>query len=537
MVWHQIDRRWFWLFFIALMGLAIVLAMTGHIFLDEPDDPYLRLYFLNGDARTHIMSMPMGRVMADLYGRFPDVPWISWLFIGVYTIIAALYAAYVAAIGDKFLRIVLTILGALMALYLLMRMSITILTLTLVVVAMPLLSVSLAAFFTLTTLAVLLRDDIVVTSVPFFVVAFLLIDKKRPTWRELSLSLPFIVAILLIIFAPHEDGTYERWLGFNDARAYFKDFDAPPKNGALGQDEMRIARSWFIQDEALVPADKMIEASGGLSDVIAHDLSTMTIRSALGLLKGRIEVLIFILFSIIMYFYCKKRRLLLLYLIYFGGLYLLFIVRNVDRVIIPLLLLWFTVLFLDFYRSRSIEMARLLSFFFVIAILFHFHFGFHRHSDERVALRDEMFTLLSHHPEKMVEPSLGFPTNIRGKLMAAFSQNALFREKEWISTYILPAGWMSRSPLFYKTHDITFGGVKRKYRDYHEYLTSPRASFIGTKTLNTVFVERVLHLYDRIYCHSRKCRHVVQKLDCSRHFCLYRVRMIFDRLDDHRPKR
>jgi len=511
-------------FFYFLVGL-LVCFLFG-FYLDIPDDPYLRYFLIHGDIRTHIMSVPLGKIVSFLYVNFPEVDWLSYLFVIYIATIMALYSYFVASVEDAYLKGILVAIGVYLLLYLLTRMSIATITLSLVAVSIPLMRKNLTLFLLFFLMATLLREEVIIVAIPFVLVLFFIFYKKREVKKsKIGASVILIALIVLTILMPNFDKEYKDWLQFNSARAYFVDFRAPDKQNILNKNEIMVANSWYIQDEALISSSKLIEAAGGLKDILIYKIKNLSLKQFLRIVLGNITVIIIII-AIIYYFYkTKKISVLMLYSIFAGGFFLLLLIRNVDRVTMPLVYIWFISVFILFLASRSIstKTRSLFATLFLLGVIFDFYLGFRVHTQDKVVLRDEMYSLMRKHQNFLFDPSLGFPQKIDMSFVDAVQQNKLFDEKNWITEYILPAGWMSRHPLFYKVHNISHNDWNGKYDSYYEFLISDNSAFIGSKNIDKKRVDKFLSFYDKKFCSDKKCKHDILVIDQSKNFAIVKV--------------
>ncbi len=121
------------------------------------------------------------------------------------------------------------------------------------------------------------------------------------------------------------------------------------------------------------------------------------------------------------------------------------------------------------------------------------------------------------------EPALGFPRSFQDTIIV-LKQNRLFYESQWIQDgSMLLAGWASRHPYFYKSHDISFKGEKRKYKTFYEFLMDENTGFIGSKISDPITNSSILKMYDKKYPLERDCHHVIKTLDESEHFSITQI--------------
>ncbi len=507
--------------FFTLLSIAVI--VSGQSYLGTVDDPYLMDFLSHGENRTLIMSYPLSTVVAWLYQTFPDVQWLSWIYFLYLEAAILLYSGYIANIEERTVRRLMLGTGAVVLLFSLMNITITLLTLLLIVLAMPLVKRDQIAFWCVVLAASLLRDTIVVSVLPLLAVAYLFFfDRSYFTKGRIAAVSLLVLLTVLNILSPKMDKEYQSWLDFYHARVYFTDLHGVDERGVMNEAENLIAKSWFPQDEALLPTEKIIEAAGSEFDVILFRLTHMKLRMIASRLYH--HKVLFLLLFLTGYLLFKQERSWYkrgVYLLFVIGFFTLFFIRDVDRVTYPLIFLWMALLTKDFLAFKSYRELKILYAGAIVAFLIDLPLYNREHRAPDWKYRDELVSLMEKH-DLRYEPALGFPMTVSGEMVAAMSQNRLFAEKTWISNYVIPAGWMSRHPYYYRSHNISGYGIKRAYDDYHDYLLHGKAAFIGSKTANPKMTKSVLAMYDKIF----GCCHRVVTVDESDHFRIVRVEKV-----------
>lgn len=495
------------------------LIFKGYSYLGTPDDPYLCDFLLHGFNATHILSYPASTLLVKLYHFFPNIQWMSWLYFFGVEVCVFLIAYYLEKLSDPRLKLIGMFFGFIILTYVMVSINVTIITLTIMALALPLVRLQPVVFWVLMVLASLYRDSIVLNVLPLLIVAYLLsLDRYFPVRIQVFSAVAAIAAMATIIWSQNLDENYVKWMKFNDARSYFKDFNGYDSKGVLSQDELQIVRSWFIQDDALVSTEKVIAAAGTPNDMLIKKVLHLSIYDILRLIKHNpIFIILFMGTLYYLYRYEKRWSRRILYMAFAGGLFMLLILRNVDRVIVPMYLMWLVLLWYDFLNKKEKKVIMSIAVFFSVALVFKI-FGIVQKNSIKSLYNSELRTLLV-KPYRY-EVAIGFPQRVTQQLIYALSANRLFDEKNWISNFILPAGWMARHPYFYESHDITAYGVKRNFPDYYQFALHENTVFIGSEKINFYLTGIVLKRYNKLFGKNGKCLHKVQYIDSSKNFSL-----------------
>ena len=415
--------------------------------------------------------------------------------------------------------------GCVVLLFLWMNISITLLTLLLIVLAVPLVRRHQILFWGVFLFATLLRDTIVLSVSPLLALGYLYYFDAKYFNLKRSAGVAFLILLIVAtIFSPKSDKTYQEWLDFYHARVYFVDLHGRDEKGIMNEDENLIANSWYIQDESLLPSGKIIAAAGSELDVIVNRLTHMKLRHVLSKLYH--HKILFVLLPVtfyLLFFVRINRRKKALLILYVAGFFTLFFIRDVNRVTYPLVFLWMILLMDELLRQkkRRKEVFAMIAAA-TVAMIIDLPIYNRMHSPTAMEHKRELLELMKRH-DYMYEPGLGFPVNMNSALVDAMSQNRLFEEKDWISGYILPAGWMSRHPFFYKSHHIGKAPGDRYYT-YYDYLISGESAFVGSKNRNEKMNRKVLGIYDRIHGEKGRCRHRIVRIDQSENFSLVQIK-------------
>jgi|GEM_PF-3495680 len=519
------EFRELFLFLLLYTISSLIVIFSGHAYLGTIDDPYLREFLFHGENRTLIMSYPLSTLLSFLYQKFPDIQWFSWTLTLYIAAIYTLFSIYLVQFKDRFVRYLLAIFGLVVLLYVWMNITVTIVTLLMVVVAIPLIKKDQILFWLYLVASSMLRDTILISVSPLILLAYIyMFDKSYFDYKRVLAILCLIFLIFSSIYSPSTDKPYRDWLDFYHARVYFTDLHGDDEKHLFSDDEKLIAYSWFAQDESLLSTEKIVMAAGSKLEVIKHGLATLSLRGIASKFYHHKILFVLLFFTyILLRRYEKSRSKTLLLVTFVVGFFTLLFIRDVERVTYPMIFLWFTLLAVEFLKYEGKRYLRNMTLASILMLLIDLPLYGKAHVPEYWDLRNELVGLIEKRKDSTYEPSLGFPSKVEGNFATALDQNRLFFEKEWISNYIVPAGWMSRHPFFYETHDISFEGVQRTYSSYYDYLMGPKALFVGSKGVNGKINERILRMYDRVHPLDKNCRHAVVKIDESKHFALFKV--------------
>ncbi len=516
------------LYTVLFLGLSLFFLIFGYATLGTNDDWALRsLLAEKGVYGTLIMSYPLSFIMSKLYQYFPDIQWYSLLLTSVVFLDFYLITLYIKSRSDLFQKVILTVLGLLFLSYVWFNISITIVTIITVLCAIGLFKRHLSLAFILMALASLLRTDMVLIFTPLaFLSFFFLRDHFKLSKIELAaLALP-IAVIAFSFWIQNQDKAYMQWLRFNHARSTVLDMGILDTKKILSENERRFLSGGWVQDERLLPTQKVIASAPSLGEIITQRLGTFDLDkiSKHHFYHWLYLLLFFSLLALILNIRNKKSPLLALFII--GGIALI-VVRDVDRVTIPLLLLW-VLLLLDMLKNRYTANAFLLVFTSIFAYYFYPQIGYHYYKENTLLLKEAKELIRQH--DLACEPSLQFPTNLSQEEINIFQSLFLFREHDWLrinAREILPAGWLSRHPYFYEAHDLSCGAHERRFTDYHAFLTSGHSAFIGGKELTSSETTQILlTTYDEIYLKDRpECRHTTAIVASSEHFALSQIQI------------
>jgi len=348
--------------------------------------------------------------------------------------------------------------------------------------------------------------------------------------KEVYALVVLVALVASSLFVQKQDHVYNDWLTFNKARASIVDMGMMnvEKDFFSSVETFCIQAGWF-QDPDLLSSEKIIATTPALTDIIqmniqkidlVHFVKTYKFREWLWLLLA--VSLLVVLFNI------KSRKTLFIPLLVLGVI-LLLITRDVERVTVPLIILWAYVVFESLKSHRIINTI----FIFLFTYIFYYYasgqYGY-RYFKENTLLQKEAHQLIA-KSNKICEASVNFPTGFTNEVNSVFKANYLFHENNWLqlnNKEILPTGWLSRNTFFYNTHNISDAHTKRKYNNYYEYLIDDKTAFFGSRLLipDESFKVHLLGAYDNLYLKDRpNCKHKTFIVEESKHFAISQIRI------------
>jgi len=517
-------------YFALFAALSLFYILYGYASLGTNDDWALwGMLNAKGIYGTLIMSYPLSYLISHLYDLFPQIQWYSTLLALVVGINFYAVARYIATQHSILLKCILFIFALLWITYLWFNLSVTILTVTTMISAVGLLSRNLLLSFAFVLLASLLRIDIMLITLPYYAVAyFILRSSVRLHKKELAGLFLLLLLVAGSLFTQQQDHPYNEWRKFNKARAAIVDMGIldVSKGYFTPQERFCITAGWW-QDKALLPTEKIVATTPTLSRILQNNIEKIHLLHFIKTYKFKEWLWLLLSVSLLLMVLNHKNRKVFFIPVFAAGVVLLLITRDVERVTIPMIILWAFVLFetLRPYYFLRILFAALFTW---IMYTYESPLLTYRYFKENTALLQEAHTLIA-KSGKVCEVSINFPTKPVNTLNTLFMANYLFHEKEWMQSggkEILPGGWLSRHPFFYQSHHISDVYTQRKFKDYHDYLLSEDTAFFGSPYLvaDRSFKLYLLKAYDEKYLKVRpECRHTTRLIARSKHFGISQI--------------
>jgi hypothetical protein len=528
----------FLLYFIVLISLFI---LTKHTFLGVQDEAQLYGTLKSNEPINYMTSYPFALLGGWLYEHFPSMQWYS-ILMTFYILILSVFMSWYLAVIEVTSKIgflfkgLLFILFTLLTTYMLLKVDVTSPTLILVVLAIPLIKHHQAYFWFFVWIAVFLRSQIIISLFPLLLLAyFTMVSTIRPKRKELLLSALFITAAFFTHFSYKLNPSYNDWMTFTEKRAYFTDFGGSPMHNVLTPDEYHLARTWWIVDQDLYPYKKVMADAGSTIDVIKQRFLHVAppLKYIKFILHTHNSLYFLFLLSLLLAILYKSFLKFAGYFAFGATLILLLIVKDVDRVTMPMLLLWWVMVITDLWYIKKEKYLLLRNTLLLGSILWVNYFLFHdipwqrvTHFQQREAMAQELRTFLKKN-KMQLEITTGF-TSSWDHLIETIMQNHLFDENNWIDYHddLLLQGWFSRVPLVYKQHNVSFNGIKRKYEHYHDWLISPKSGFLGStgegRHIRPFLAQNLMRMYDEKFP-KQGCKHIVALVDQSKHFVIHKV--------------
>jgi len=411
----------------------------------------------------------------------------------------------------------------------LFEVSVTLLTLLLIVFAIPLIKDHQIFFWFLFFLASFLRVEIIFSLLPLFILAYLLrIKKKSFNKKTILISLLFIIAIAINHLSASMNKEYKEWLEFTKPRLYFTDLAGADTNHILTNDEYHLSRTWWICDLDLYPVAKIPQAAGSTLDIVVQRVLTpQGIKYLLRKLYHNPFLLLFLLLTAYI-IYREKNNLRRAYFILFViSFFTLLLVKDTQRTTFPLMLMWSLLLFFELLEKR--ENLKMKGLLFVVLLLTVVEIPWSKVTqyEKNEQLVTEFKDLVNRNNMKL-EISSGF-TATWDLTIKVLMQGHLFYEKNWVDyrRYLLLSGWFTMHPLCLKQHDITFKNIKRKYNTYYEYLLNKKTGIIGDLKgeahIRPFLANNLLRMYDEKFVKGSGCHHKIKIVDQSEHFAIRQI--------------
>jgi len=521
-----------WYYFIIFILISLLYIVNGYASLATGDDWALQSMLVEkGIYGTLIMSYPLSYTISHLYDYFPSFQWYSMLLTLVMGINFYFISLYIEKNNSYIHKIILLILALLWMTFLWFNMSITILTIFTMLIASGLIQKNLLLSFLVIFIASLLRMDMMIIFMPYYVVSyFILRDKLSFTKKEILALILLILLVASSLFIQKQDKPYNEWLAFNKARSAMADTGMlNVKKGYFTQVELFCALSGWFQDPQLLPTEKMSVTTPSIIDIGLNILPRVRFINFLKTYKYKHWIWLLLVASLLVMILNIKNRKSIFLLFLILGIFALMIIRDVDRVTMPLIMLWAYAVFESLKSYRKVNIV----FIFVFTSLFFYYISEqlgYRYFKEISSAQKEARQLIK-SSNKVCEVSINYPTNSNAELSTIFLYNYLFHEDIWLKINdkeILPTGWISRHPFFYKTHHMSDTYTTREYDTYYDYLIADHTAFIGGKILVNYegFNMYLLGTYDKLYLKNKPhCKHKAFIVAESEHFTISQVRV------------
>ena len=520
-------------YFLLFVLVSLFYIMYGYASLGTNDDWALwGMLKAKGIYGTLIMSYPLSYIMSHLYDLFPRIPWYSVLIASIMAIHFYFLSIYIAKQDSLLRKLLMLIFALLWMTYIWFNASITILTVATMITAVGLLRdhFLLSIFFVF--VASLLRLDIAIITLPYYIVAFFILRKTLHIKQSEAAGI--LITIFLIfssVYIQNQDQSYTQWLKFNKARAAIVDMGIldVDKDYFTPNEQFCIAAGWW-QDEELLPSDKIIATTPPLKKILQQNVKKLHFFDFIKAYKFKEWLWLLLAVSAIAILLNLRNRKGLFLLFLSLGVLLLLITRDVDRVTIPMIYMW---AFILYETLRPYQKFRTIFLLMFVVILYYYESPLlgYRYYKENTALQKEAQELIK-KSAKVYDVSINYPTAYSNELTTIFIANYLFHEDNWMplnDKEILPGGWLSRHPFFYQSHHISDTKTKRKYTSYRDFLVDKDTAFFGGKFLvkDKSFKVNLLKKYDDLYLKNRPgCVHKTVIINQSKHFAISQIKVV-----------
>lgn len=526
-IFYKFDYIFYFLFFILI---GFYLNLNGYVELATNDDRTLWDLLINGEKGTLILSYPLSSIFVDLYQKFPQIQWYSALLTGIMLINSFFFAVYINMQKQIALKILLFILFAILLINYWLNLSITLLTVSLLITAILFIQNKFTLFISLLIIASFLRTGMLVTFLPILLLSIALLYKFPLKKSHIAFLMLFFIILAINVLSPKINLQYSNWLTFNKAKSYFIDLRKEDKHNILTLEQKKLLKlGWWIQDEGLLPSEKLKESAGSEAVVLQDSIARLNIKY---FNTHRYTYFMYLLLIMIFILGIVRKKYLILYLVLFSAIMFVIFTKDVERTTIPLLFLLLITLIASVSRIKkskyhlSIAYTFLALSVFILVLMLPRQFSTrYKYYGYAKPLKKEFLNLLK-TSQKECEMSINFPTPF-SRASIVLMGNKLFDEKHWISfkdTPLLPTGWLSRHPFFYKSHHITTVDENRKYKNYYDFLMDNKTAFIGSKGLiindNS---NNILSMYDKIYNQDNKCKHEIKIIKTSQNFAISQI--------------
>ena len=533
---HKFNKLYTYiLYFIGILGLLIY---TKHTTMGENWDDYIVWFLLkNGIDMTLIISYPLSKLLAYLYIHYPTYQWFSYMYLSYILLCISLasYIIYHTKLNQT--KILLLVFYTLCFIYLLLNFSITLLTGLSIILSLSVIFYNYKLFIFGMLLSFLLRTELIIIYVPFILLFFLMFHQhiNKLSIQDKIITLFSITIIMVTLYSPKTNDIYKNWLSFNSARGYFLDsktklpiFMAEAKQ-KVTKYEGFLLDIWWIQDKDILPSNKVISASGSIWDRIS--LSSFYLYQLILNSLSNFYLIIILLYTYTTFLLLSNKQYKLTSILFLSTLliFIIFIFRDVERVMLPLIILWFTIVYYIFeLKLRYMPPAFLIVIFIMFSITFHKYINFSTNYNKIKNLKNELI-ILTNSLHKNYEISLQYPyLKAHNYIDKIIKQQHIMYEQDWLDLHkyhiYLPFGWLARHPYFYNERDITFKNLHKKYKNYYQFLTDETTAFIGEiKKADKNSQTKFLQTYDDFYNKTNTCQHQIVLLKQSKHFSISQI--------------
>ncbi len=269
-------------FFISFIIISIIINVFNLAVIYDADDTFLLKLLKSGENKTLMLSYPLSSLIKYLYKLIPHIQWYS-LTISL-TFLLNFYTISYVLEKTKILKYktILLSFNVFIIIYLFTHISLNSITAFSIGTAILSMRYNIYLSMTMLILSTLLRVGITVYLIPFVLISYLIFFKNNifqsPLALRLKILLLVVTSIILIVVSPKINPEYSSWLKYNNARALQHDFHIKSSRYANYTNlEKSILRSWYIQDEQLLPSKQIVENSPTILNAITQKIHTFNL--------------------------------------------------------------------------------------------------------------------------------------------------------------------------------------------------------------------------------------------------------------------
>jgi hypothetical protein len=532
----------FILYFLYFNLLVIYLFFIQHTSFGDNWDDFIVWSMLKDNTPTVlILSYPLSFGMSKLYSALPNYQWFSLLYLLYLLFMIFVISKTVQHTKTLKLKILFLLFYSIILFHFSSNISITYLTGLLIVVIVPTLFYSYTILLSGLFLALFLRTELMLIYAPIIIlmIGIFYHHLKRVSNKNIAALFIYISIICIAFIYIKPPIQYTQWKVFNNARGYFLDSKNSlltalnaQINSDITDEERFLLIRWWIQDEEILPSEKVINASGNLLDRIS--LSTFHLSEFMtNDLNYLFSYCILLAFYILYLLFLKKDFFTIINFILITTIvFFVYSYRDVHRVLIPLILIYFLIIFyLSLFKTKDKNyMIYLFGFVFILSIFsLENYYTLQKRYNYTDMLKSQLSQLIKKYPHFKYEISLQIPyLKAHHYLDNILKNQHLFQEYNWFdfhkNSICLPYGWLARQPFFYKERNISSQKDIRKYTNYHQFLINPSTAFIGEPMRTDKHNEKkFLSIYDDFYNKNNNCKHQIELVDSNQYFSISQI--------------
>jgi len=321
--------------------IPIVIAACGRSFFVLNDDGAVLALLRSGDARTFIISYPMSCLLVALYKLSAQIPWYSFFVLSMLSTSTATmtYAVLTNKYADTVQKLLLLSCVFYFCLFYSNNINYTAVV-TLLFVSVHMLALSMDSLASklmialLVPLVLLTRSGDVMLILLVFSALPLILNGK--SCKSIALLTAFFALLALAAIAlnkyPH-DSDYATYKKFNSVRSAYNDLKYPINISGVDADDEQIFNWGFPYDEELFPTKTLIENAPTAADLVEFRIQNAGFKKTMETLLRHVSEFILIAVSTLYVMY-RRSFLNRAFIAIVGQVVMcivLFLIRDVDR--------------------------------------------------------------------------------------------------------------------------------------------------------------------------------------------------------------